>query len=140
MERTQVQYTVSVKNEVGQLRRLALALAQEKIAVLGLSWQAEGEAGLIRFVTERTLGVAQALERLGWSAVQSPVLTVPVPTRPGELARLLKVLDDAGLGVLEMYGTAAPGETCRLVLAVDRPEVAEKVLAGFTDTVLLATR
>lgn len=140
MERTQVQYTVSVKNEVGQLRRLALALAQEKIAVLGLSWQAEGEAGLIRFVTERTLGVAQALERLGWSAVQSPVLTVPVPTRPGELARLLKVLDDAGLGVLEMYGTAEPRETCRLVLAVDRPEVAEKILAGFTDTLLLATR
>lgn len=140
MESKHVQFTVSVRTEVGQLRKLMMALEQQQVSVLGVTWQAEGEAGFIRFVTDKTLGVTQALERLGWSAVQTPVLTVPVPTRPGELSRLLKYLDDGGIAVTEMYGTSERPEACRLVLAVDRTEIAEKLLAAYADTLFLASR
>jgi hypothetical protein len=140
MERKHIQFTVPVKTEVGQLRKLMMALEQQQVSVLGVTWQAEGEAGFIRFVTDRTLGVTQALDRLGWTAVQTPVLTVPVPTRPGELARLLKYLEDGGIAVSEMYGTSERPDCCRLVLAVDRTEIAEKLLAAYADTLFLASR
>ncbi|TBR19870.1 hypothetical protein EPO15_13890 [bacterium] len=140
MERAQTQYTVSVKNEVGQLRKLMMSLTQEQVPVLAVAWQAEGDTGFIRFVTDRGLGVAPALARLGWTAVQTPVHTVAVPTRPGELGRLLKLFDDAGLNVLEMYGSAEKGDTCRMVIAVDRPEIAEKLLNAYTETMFLASR
>lgn len=140
MERAHIQFTVSVKNEVGQLRKLAMALAQEGLVVPALSWQAEGEAGFIRFVTDRTLGVTKALERLGWTAVQTPVLTVPVNNRPGELARMLDLLEDAEVGICEMYGSSERGDVCRLVLSLDKPKLAEKLLAGFAENLVLPGR
>lgn len=140
MERTHTQFTVSVKNEVGQLRKLAMALAQEGIVLPALCWQAEGEAGFVRFVTDRTFGVTKALERLGWTAVQTPVLSVPVGNRPGELARMLNVLEDAEVSVSEMYGSSERGDVCRLVLAVDKPKLAEKLLAGFAENLVLPGR
>ena len=139
MERTHTQFTVPVKNELGQLRKLALALAREQVVVLGLCWQAEREAGFIRFITDQAIGAAKALEGLGWTAVRTPVLSVPVPNKPGELARMLKLLDDGGILVDEMYGTSGSPEACRLVLCVDKPDRAEKLLAAFAETLVLAT-
>lgn len=140
MERAHIQFTVSVKNEIGQLRRLAMALAQEGLVVPALSWQAEGEVGFIRFITDRTLGVTKALERLGWTAVQTPVLSVPVNNRPGELARMLNLLEDAEVAVSEMYGSSERAEACRLVLAVDKPKLAEKLLTAFAENLVLTGR
>ena len=137
MERAYIQYTVPLKAEFGQLQRLAVALAREQVTVQALSWQAEGEAGFIRFVTDRTLGVTKALESLGWTAVQTPVLSVSVPDRPGELARLFKLLDNSGVGVQEMYGATGQAEACRLILSVDRLERAEQLLAAYNDTFVL---
>ena len=140
MERAHIQFTVSVKNEVGQLRKLAMALAQEGLVVPALSWQAEGEAGFIRFITDRTFGVTKALERLGWTGVQTPVLSVPVSNRPGELARMLNLLEDAEVSIAEMYGSSERPDVCRLILSVDKPKLAEKLLAVFSENLVLPAR
>lgn len=140
MERAHTQFTVSVKSEVGQLRKLAMALAREGVVAPALSWQAEGEAGFIRFITDRTFGVAKALERLGWPAVQTSVLSVPVSNRPGELARMLNLLEDAEVAISEMYGSSERGDVCRLVLAVDKPKLAEKLLTSFAENLVLQGR
>ncbi|MDE2290752.1 MAG: hypothetical protein KGL53_01610 [Elusimicrobia bacterium] len=140
MERTHTQFTVSLSSAPGQLRRLVAALALEQVSVTGLSWQAEGEAGILRFVTDKTLGVEKVLKRLGLGVVETPVVTVPVSNKPGELARMLQLLDDAGVEVREMYGSSDKPETCRLLVAVDKPERARTLLRVFAETLVLATR
>lgn len=140
MELSLIQFTVPVKNEVSQLRKLTMALEREHVAVSGLAWQAEGEAGFIRFVTDKPLGTSKALEALGWTAVRTPVLASPVLHGPGDLSRLLKLLEDGTVAVQEMYGASGPDGACRLFLSVDRLERAEKLLHAFAETQLLSAR
>lgn len=135
-----IQFTVPVKNEVGQLRRLALALEKARVVVLGLSWTAEGEAGFIRFVSDDPAATSKALEELGWNATQTPVLSASAPASPGELARMLKILDDGAVSLQEMYGTCSRSGVRTLVLSVDRLERAEKLLEAFSQTEELTAR
>lgn len=140
MELSLIQFTVPVKSEVSQLRKLAMALEREQVAVQGMSWQAEGEAGFIRFVTDKPLGTAKALESLGWTAVRTPVLAAPVLRGPGDLPRMLKLLEDGSVTLQEMYGASGPDGAGRLFLSVDRLERAEKLLHAFAETQLLSAR
>lgn len=135
--RNTTQFTVVLKNEPGQLRRLCLALAREQISILGLSAETIGDVGLVRFITDKTLDVRTVLEDLGLTPVQRQVFCVPIFNRVGELARVTKLLEDAGINIETLYGTAESGETCRLVLAVDKPERAEKLLGALADNLVV---
>lgn len=135
--RAMTQYTVTVKDQPGQLRRVCMALAREKISVLGISADTLGDVGVIRFIADRSLDVPKALEAVDCRVFPRPVFLVPLFNRVGELARMAKLLEDAGVGISALYGTAEDGEACRLVLAVDRPERAEKLLSAFAENLVL---
>lgn len=139
MERHVTQYTVPLKNEPGQLRRLTAALAREQVNVLGLCWQAQGEAGVLRFIADKDLPTQKALDDMGWRWISLPVLAIPLTNKPGELARLMRVLEDNGIAVQSVYGSAEAGAGCRLVLAVDKKDKAERLLASFGEALVVAT-
>jgi len=44
------------------------------------------------------------------------------------------------VGVTEMYGSSERSDVCRLVLSVDKPKLAEKLLACFAENLVLPAR
>lgn len=140
MDRNTVQFAVPMRNEPAELRRFASALAGAGVTVLSLSWHPQGDVGMARLVAAQADGVERALEGLGWAAVRTPALSIPVPARAADLARLVRMLEDAGVRLLGMYGASERGETCRMTLCVDRPERAEKLLTPFAEAVLTGSR
>ncbi len=54
--------------------------------------------------------------------------------------RMAEVLEENGVNIENIYGTTNGGEHAHLVLAVNRPEKAEKLLAKFAEGLVLANR
>lgn len=140
MKHHYIQFTVTVKNELSRLRALAAALERARLQVMGLSWASQGDSGTIRFVTEDPAAAVGALKELGWEAAQTPVLSTAAPASPGDLARMLKILDDGAVSLQEMYGTCGRNGVRTLVLSVDRIQRAEKLLDAFVQTEALTAR
>ena len=129
------QYAVAVKNEPGQLQKIAQALADEGINIQGLVTETMGEVGCVRFLAEKSPRVKRCMEDLGASAIEDPVLTVLLRNRCGELARLAKLLADADVNVKSAYASAGDGEHARLIVSSDQPEKARRILAEFVEPV-----
>jgi hypothetical protein len=132
------QYAVGVTNEPGQLHAVAQALADEGINVHGLVSETMGKVGCVRFLAERSVRVRRAIETLGASAIEDPVVSVLLRHRTGELARLAGLLADAGVNVKTAYGTVGDGELARLVLAADQPEKARQLIDAYSETLAMA--
>lgn len=135
-----VQYTVALRNEPGQLHRLAAALAHEHAELLGLAVETVGDVGCARFIAERSPAVRRALADLGLTAFQKPVFVVRAGARTSELERLTRLLGESGVNIETLYATAGEGDHCRLILAVDKPEKAERLLTDFAEGAPLAAR
>lgn len=133
----QTQYTVVLKNDDGDLQRLAAALAAEEASLYGLSWRTEGELGVMRFLAADEEAVERAVASMGSRAVRTPVLSVPMATRASDLGRMLKLLEQGGVRAQALYGSSDRLGSWRLVVCADRPERAEKLLGAFSETLSL---
>ena len=127
------QYAVAVKNEPGQLQMVAQALADEGINVHGLVTETMGEVGCVRFLAEKSPRIKRCMEELGTNVIEDPVLTVLLRDRAGELARLARLLADAGVTVKSAYASVGDGDHARLVLSADQPEKARRVLSEYAE-------
>ena len=134
------QYSVPVKNEPGQLHKIALALAKEQVNVIGIASETISDVGYVRFLAERNLTVKKVLADQGFQVFETPVFCVALPNKPGQLARLTEVLEENGINIETIYGTTSDGEHANLVLSVNRPDKAEKVLAQFSEGLIIVNR
>ena len=134
------QYSVPVKNEPGQLLKIAKTLAKEQVNIIGITSATIGDVGYVRFLAEKSLTVRKVLEDQGFQVFETPVFRVALSNKPGELARMAAVLEENGVNIENIYGTTNGGEHAHLVLAVNRPEKAEKLLAKFAEGLVLANR
>lgn len=135
MER--MQYTVALKNEPGQIGRVAQKLAERGISVMALCAETNGDVGFVRFVTEGSANVLEALKDLDASVCRGAVFCVPAPERPQGLAQLMQMLALDGININTLYGAAA-GERRALVLATDHRDRARRVLAALSEGLLAA--
>lgn len=140
IKQSMMQYSIPVKNESGQLHKIAIALAKEQVNVIGIASETIGDVGYVRFLAEKDLTVKKVLENQGFQVFETRVFCVALPNRAGELARLTEILEENGVNIETIYGTTNGGEHARLVLAVNRPEKAEKLLAQFADGLEFANR
>lgn len=135
--RIQTQFTVVMKNDEGELQRLAAALAGEEVCLYGLSWRTEGDLGVVRFIAADEEAVERAVSALGSRALRTPVLSVPMANRASDLGRMLRLLEQGGVRAQALYGSNDRLGSWRLVVCADRPERAEKLLGAFTETLSL---
>lgn len=134
------QYSVPVKNTPGQLHKIAKLLAKEQVNIIGITSETISDVGYVRFLAERSVTVKKIMEGQGFQVFETPAFCVALPNRPGELARLTEVLEENGVNIETIYGTANGGEHSRLILTVNRPEKAEKLLAQFANGLIIAAR
>lgn len=96
---------VTIENRPGSLARAASALGKANINIDAVSVETNGGQGFARFLTARPSEAVKSLKAAGIQAFESETLVVPIPNRPGELARVASELGAAGINIESVAST-----------------------------------
>lgn len=117
------QFTIPVVNALGQLGKIAALFRKNTITLTGLTAEVVGNTSFIRLVTtEKPERVTTILTGNGYAPIQSPVVALELPNKPGELERLTNFLTEEGLNINGVYGTTLPAaEAVSIIVSLDNP-------------------
>ena len=119
------QISVFVESKPGHLSRVVDAFTQANVSVRGYSASDTGDYGIVRFVVDNPDRALRVLHDMNCAATKTSVLCLRLEDKPGELARVLKVLSSCGINVQYSYSLIST-YICLYVKDLDQ---AEKLLA-----------
>ncbi len=97
------QISVFIENRAGRLAAITTALGDEGINIRAMSLEDNSDFGIFRLIVDDTAKARALLKERGFAVRLSDVIAVEIPDRPGELGKLLRVVEAAGLNVDYMY-------------------------------------
>jgi hypothetical protein len=123
------QLSVFLENKPGQLSTPVQALADAGINIVTLSLADTKQFGILRLLVRDWEKAQQVLEEAECVVNVTDVVAVDVPDRPGGLAKVLSIVQDAGINVEYMYAfTSRVGDRAVLVFRFEDPDGAISVL------------
>ena len=121
------QYTVFLPNKPGALHSFVEIFAREKINIIGISSEIHGDSGIVRICVETNEKISYLLTRNGFTTLETTMLSIILPDKPGQLVKITKLLAENGINITSIYGTAAAAPS-RLLLNVSDLEKTIKLL------------
>jgi hypothetical protein len=123
------QIAVFLENKSGRLAEVTGILARAGINIRTLSLADTADFGILRLIVDRTDQANKVLKETGFTVARTEVIALEVPDVPGGVARILSILDVAGLNVEYMYGFALQsGGKAIIIFRFDELDKAIKVL------------
>jgi len=123
------QLSLFLENKPGALSRPVKLLAQAKFNIVTLSIADANQFGILRLILRDWEGAKKLLEKNGFVVKVTDMVAVEVADQPGGLARILDVVEKAGLNVEFMYAfTEKHDDKAILVFRFDDPDSAIKIL------------
>jgi hypothetical protein len=97
------QISVFLESRPGHLKRILDAFEAAGISVRGYSVSDTGDYGIARFILDKPEDALEVLRAQGCAATRVDVLCLRLHDKPGELARVMGIIADAGINVLYSY-------------------------------------
>ena len=97
------QISVFLENRPGHLKNILDAFEAAGIDVRGYSASDTGDYGIARFILDKPDIALDVLRTRGCAATLAQVLCIRLPDKPGELARVMGIIAQAGINVLYSY-------------------------------------
>lgn len=123
------EFVLPVENKAGTLADIASVLADKQINITAFLCESRGEYGILRMVTDQPEATAATLRDAHQTFRMNDVVSVRVPDRPGELARLAQLLAAGGVNLSAAYASSASDGGTLLTFVPDDVHSAQKVLA-----------
>ncbi|MDH7576401.1 MAG: ACT domain-containing protein [Bacillota bacterium] len=120
------QISVFLENKCGRLASVTRALGNRDINIRAFSIADTTDFGILRLIVNRPEEAYQALRDEGFTVSITEVIAVQIPDRPGGLADVLELMQEAGVNIEYMY--AFIEKVSRDALAVFRVENVEVAL------------
>lgn len=125
------QLSLFLENKPGHLKTVCRALADADVNILTLSLADTQQFGILRLIVPDWQSAKQVLEAAGAVVNVTDVVATEVEDKPGGLADILAIIDDAGLNIEYMYAfTFRRNDRAVLVFRFDDPDAAAEVLQG----------
>ncbi|MEF3280513.1 MAG: ACT domain-containing protein [Elusimicrobiota bacterium] len=121
------QYTVFLPNKPGSLHKFIELFAKEGINIIGISSEIHDESGVIRIAVDSDKKLSYILTRAGFTTLETTMISLMIPDKPGELIKLTKLLADNDINITNIYGTASLCPS-RILINVSDIEKALKLL------------
>ena len=126
------QISIFLENKSGRLAAVSKILGANDINIRALCIADTSDFGILRLIVndpERAYGV---LKDSGFTVSATNVIAVQVPDRPGGLAEVLSVLEEAGLNIEYLYAfvTKVSGQALVILKVEDVDRAAELLRAG----------
>jgi hypothetical protein len=116
-------------NVPGMLSRMSGLMGEERVNIIALSVaEIDQGAKAIRMVVDNPNKAENVLVSHGYEIKISPVIAAEAPHHPGGLNAILTPLKEASINVANVYPCLGTGERTIVIVEVDRPEEAERVL------------
>ena len=123
------QLSLFLENQPGALSRPVKLLAKAKFNIVTLSIADGNQFGILRLILRDWEKAKKLLEKNGFVVKVTDMVAVEVFDEPGGLAKILDVVEKAGLNVEFMYAFTEKRENkAILVFRFDDPDNAIKVL------------
>jgi hypothetical protein len=123
------QLSLFLENKPGALSRPMRLLARAKFNILTLSIADANQFGILRLILRDWEKAKTLLEKSGFVVKVTDMVAVEVSDQPGGLAKILNVVEKAGLNVEFMYAFTEKRENkAILVFRFDDPDHAVKIL------------
>jgi len=118
-------------NVPGMLSRISTLMGEEKVNIIAFSVsEIDEKETAIRIVVDNPEKAANVLRSHGYEIEIIPVIAAEAPHHPGGLNAILKPLKEAHINVANMYPCLGTGDRTILIVEVNDPERAEKVMQG----------
>jgi hypothetical protein len=98
------QLSLFLENKPGALRRPIQRLADAQFNILTLSLADTQQFGILRLIVHDWEQAMQLLEKEGFVVNVTEVVALEVPDKPGELAEILGVIENAKVNIEYLYG------------------------------------
>lgn len=122
------QYTVFIPNVPGALRKFVELFANEGVNIIGIASEIRDDSGVVRVAVDADRKVSHVLTGAGFTTIESYLISLDMPDRPGQLLRLAKILGENNINITTVYGTSIGGASGRLLLNVSDTDRALLVL------------
>ncbi len=118
-------------NVPGMLSKISSLMGEEKVNIIAFSVsEIDEKETAIRIVVDNPEKAANVLRSHGYEIEIIPVIAAEAPHHPGGLNAILRPLKEAHINVANMYPCLGTGDRTILIVEVDDPERAERVLQG----------
>lgn len=99
------QISIFMENTTGRLADVTALLAKAKINLRAISIADTTDFGILRMVADNPDAAVKLLKDSGFTARETDVIGVEVPDHPGELARIMSLFRDEGVGIEYLYAS-----------------------------------
>lgn len=97
------QLSVFIENKAGRVSEVTAVLGETGVNIRGFSVSDTAEFGILRLVVDDPARGKSVLKEAGFTVKESDVVCIKLPDEPGSLARVLKVVSDAGVNIEYVY-------------------------------------
>ncbi len=122
------QFSIEIKNRVGELARVAEIMAESAINIVAIASESAGARPMIHIVTADHDSARKALAKSGRDFKEQDILVIRVLDRPGELAKVARRLAREAVNVESIYIFGKVRGHTEFALAVDDLAKAKKIL------------
>jgi len=98
------QLHIFVENKPGRLRAITDSLQKVGINIRAFAIQDRGDYGLMKLIVSNPEQAHLSLADTGCACALKDVLAVSIPDKPGNLHRLLSVLVDGSINIVDAHG------------------------------------
>jgi len=123
------QYSVFLPNKPGALSGFIKLFLDQGVNVIGIASEIRDDSGVVSVDVDSDKRIGYILTQAGFTTIETPVLSVHLPNKPGELHKLSKLLGEAGINITTVYGTAIDGQSSRVLLAVNDLIKAQEIIS-----------
>ena len=116
-----------MKNRVGMLNELCTAISEANINIRGFSTVVEVDRAIVGLIVDDANKTKEVLHKQNLNFGESTVLTVPMDNKPGQIAKITKILSEQHINIVHASLTAE-GEHCLLVLMTTDNKKANEIL------------
>ncbi|MDR0477133.1 MAG: ACT domain-containing protein [Desulfobulbaceae bacterium] len=119
------QLAVFLENKSGRLAEITKVIADSGVNIRAMSVADTADYGILRLIVDQVATARAALKENGFTVSAADVLAVEVPDRVGGLARILKIIEEAGLNVEYMYAFVnKSGDSAVMIFRFEQMEAA----------------
>ena len=128
------QYTVFLPNVPGALSRFIELFVKEGINIIGIASEIRDDSGVVRVTVDTDKKISYILTNAGFTTVETPMISIELTDKPGELLNLAKTLAEQSINITTVYGTALGGKTARILINVSDADRAVEILKSGIDS------
>ncbi|HNX14258.1 MAG TPA: acetolactate synthase [Oscillospiraceae bacterium] len=124
------QLSVFLENKAGSICEVAELLYKKDIDIVALCIADTAKFGILRMVVSDPDTAVTLLREQGHTVSLTDVLIVGIENKPGGMLPVLRILNEAGVGVEYMYAFLGKTKGAYMVLRVENPGKVAEVLTA----------